>query len=115
MHRDHLKRPDSPGMPVRTRSCRETGAATDAHSPAIEGTQDSAHWGQPSPPHAHTGRQTCGRSLATPAHTALGNPPKLNKERHLSLLLSNYRTTKYFVIVLRFVTITLCCTLPLST
>lgn len=63
-------------MPVRTQSRRGTAVVTGEHNPATGGTQDIAHWGQTSPPHAHTGQQTCGQSLATPSHTALGNPAK---------------------------------------
>jgi hypothetical protein len=65
-----------PGMPVRTQNCRGTDAAVDARSPTTGGTLDIAHWGQPSPQCAHTGRQTCAQSLATPVHIALGNPTK---------------------------------------
>lgn len=88
--KNQFERPNLPGMPVRTQSCRETDAATDAHSPATGGTQDISHWGQSSPLHAHTGQQTCGQSLATLAHKALENPAKM-KQRHFSQLFANYR------------------------
>lgn len=70
-----------PGMPVRTRNCRGTDAAVDAHSPTTGGIQDIAHWGQPFPLCAHTGQQTCAQSLATHVRIALGNPTKKEKRK----------------------------------